>query len=164
MTNAIELIGCDPRLDKAAHVLNRLGGNLAGGPDLGYLDWVLHVATGVFGRRFLAHIFWTRNACWNCTDWADAPRNKCSSAGVPRHGISLFDVTDSSSEAHAETGDLDPAKAWWYNLKKLRAEQGLKSAAVYRVGPFATKADAEMAPILLRERSKAWQADDAKDN
>ncbi|MDE2409175.1 MAG: hypothetical protein KGL72_02590 [Actinomycetales bacterium] len=73
-------------------------------------------------------------------------------------------MTDSSSEAHAESDDLDPAKAWWYNLKKLRVEQGLKSAAVYRVGPFATRAEAEMAPILLRERSKAWAADEAKES
>lgn len=73
-------------------------------------------------------------------------------------------MTDSSSEAHADSPGLDPAKAWWYNLKKLRAEQGLKAPAVYRVGPFATRAEAELAPILLRERAREWAADDAKDD
>ena len=65
-------------------------------------------------------------------------------------------------DAHAAGLPEESEKQWWYNLKKLRAEQGLKSAAIYRVGPFATRAEAEMAPILLRERSKAWAADEAE--
>lgn len=69
-------------------------------------------------------------------------------------------MNDNPADAHAAGGAAEPDKQWWYNLKKLRAEYGLKSAALYRVGPFATRAEAEMAPILLRERSRAWRSED----
>jgi len=73
-------------------------------------------------------------------------------------------VTDANPDAHAAAANQPDEKQWWYNLKKLRAEYGLKSAAIYRVGPFATRAEAEMAPLLLRERSRAWAADEANDD
>lgn len=72
-------------------------------------------------------------------------------------------MTESKPEAHA-TDSNQGEKQWWYNLKKLRAEFGLQSAALYRVGPFATKAEAEMAPILLRERSRLWASEEADEN
>jgi hypothetical protein len=73
-------------------------------------------------------------------------------------------VSQSDPDAHAADLPDEVEKQWWYNLKTLRAEQGLKSAALYRVGPFATRAEAEMAPILLRERSRAWSADEAEND
>lgn len=50
---------------------------------------------------------------------------------------------------------------FWFNLKTLKVEKGLKSPAVYRVGPFKTEAEAANALQLLAERSKQWQEDEA---
>lgn len=35
-------------------------------------------------------------------------------------------------------------------------EYGRKSPAIYRDGPYASKEEAERAPEIWRERSKAW--------
>jgi hypothetical protein len=51
---------------------------------------------------------------------------------------------------------------YWFNLKTLKVEFGLKSAAPYRVGPFATAEEAADALKTIRARSEEWKADEEK--
>ncbi|MFM5904703.1 MAG: SPOR domain-containing protein [Micrococcales bacterium] len=59
--------------------------------------------------------------------------------------------------------DGDPTQ-FWFNLKTLKVEEGLKSAANYRVGPFATREEAAGALELLRKRSQAWALQDERED
>ncbi|MFM7029554.1 MAG: SPOR domain-containing protein [Micrococcales bacterium] len=58
----------------------------------------------------------------------------------------------------------EPDAKWWYNMRTGVTEFGLKSNAIDRVGPFDTKEQAEKAPEILRERSKAWSEQEANEN
>jgi hypothetical protein len=49
---------------------------------------------------------------------------------------------------------------FWFNLKTLKVEVGLKSAAPYRVGPFDTHAEAQAALTTLKTRSAEWSAEE----
>jgi hypothetical protein len=50
---------------------------------------------------------------------------------------------------------------WWYNHKTGEVEEGAQSLSVDRDGPYASRADAERAPEIAKERSRAWAAEDA---
>ncbi|HWD62123.1 MAG TPA: SPOR domain-containing protein [Humibacter sp.] len=52
---------------------------------------------------------------------------------------------------------------YWYNVKTGAVEQGFKSPAPNRVGPFDTHEEAEHALDKLRENSARWAEEDAKD-
>ena len=52
---------------------------------------------------------------------------------------------------------------YWYNLKTGAVEQGFKSPAPNRVGPFDTHDEAEHALEKLRENSAKWAQEDAQD-
>ncbi|MCX6501182.1 MAG: SPOR domain-containing protein [Microbacterium sp.] len=58
----------------------------------------------------------------------------------------------------------DDSEKYWYNLKTGQVERGYASPAVDRAGPFDTEEDAAKAPELLRERSRQWAEDEARDN
>ena len=58
----------------------------------------------------------------------------------------------------------DGDEKYWYNLSTGEVEVGMLSAAVDRVGPFDTEADAARAPETLKERSRAWAEEDAADD
>ncbi|MFS2281371.1 SPOR domain-containing protein [Microbacterium sp. OR21] len=58
----------------------------------------------------------------------------------------------------------DGDEKYWYNLSTGEVEFGMLSAAVDRVGPFDTEADAARAPETLKERSRAWAEEDAADD
>ena len=58
----------------------------------------------------------------------------------------------------------DGDEKYWYNLSTREVEFGMQSAAVDRVGPFDTAEEAGLAPEKLRERSRAWAADDAAED
>lgn len=58
----------------------------------------------------------------------------------------------------------DGDEKYWYNLATREVEFGMQSAAVDRVGPFDTAEDAAQAPETLRERARAWAADDAAED
>lgn len=58
----------------------------------------------------------------------------------------------------------DGDEKYWYNLSTGEVEFGMLSAAVDRVGPFDTEADAARAPETLKERSRAWGEEDAADD
>jgi hypothetical protein len=49
---------------------------------------------------------------------------------------------------------------YWFNLKTMKVEVGLKSAASYRVGPFATEVEAKAALSTLGQRSAQWREED----
>ena len=57
-------------------------------------------------------------------------------------------------------GEKGEKPQYWFNLKTLKVEVGLKSAAPYRVGPFNTEAEARTALKLLRDRSEKWTAEE----
>ncbi len=53
---------------------------------------------------------------------------------------------------------------YWFNSKTGQVEVGKQSAAIFRVGPFATRKEAENAKQLLAERAAAWRAEDASED
>ena len=54
----------------------------------------------------------------------------------------------------------DAGKEFWFNLKTNQVEEGKQSIAVYRVGPFKTREDAEQALQILAKKAKDWRDDD----
>lgn len=58
----------------------------------------------------------------------------------------------------SEQPEKPESKQFWFNLKTLKVERGLKSAATYRVGPFATETEASNALALIAERNRALNA------
>lgn len=59
------------------------------------------------------------------------------------------------------TGDNEK---YWYNLKTGEVEKGYESPSIDRAGPFETPEDAARAPEILRERSRAWAEDEARED
>ena len=53
---------------------------------------------------------------------------------------------------------------WWFNLRTQTVEHGPGSAAKDRMGPYATRADAEHALDRARERNEAWRRADDDDD
>ena len=58
----------------------------------------------------------------------------------------------------------DDSEKYWYNLKTGEVEKGFVSPSVDRAGPFDTAEEAANAPEVIRERSRAWADDDARDD
>lgn len=56
------------------------------------------------------------------------------------------------------------SEKYWYNLTTGAVERGFASPAVDRAGPFDTAEEAAHAPELLKERSRAWAEDEARDD
>ncbi len=59
-------------------------------------------------------------------------------------------------------GVIDPEETYWFNTRTGEVEEGMQSLALYRVGPFETRREAERALHTLAERAKAW-ADEEED-
>ncbi|HEY8589670.1 MAG TPA: SPOR domain-containing protein [Naasia sp.] len=55
----------------------------------------------------------------------------------------------------------DDEQQWWWNSRTGKVEQGRLSNAMDRVGPFATREEAERAPQKLRENADKWAAEEA---
>ncbi|MEZ3161041.1 SPOR domain-containing protein [Microbacterium sp. BWT-B31] len=53
---------------------------------------------------------------------------------------------------------------YWYVFATGKVERGFESPAIDRAGPFDTPEEAANAPQLLKERSKAWAEEDARDD
>ena len=60
--------------------------------------------------------------------------------------------------------DSDPSEAYWYNLKTGAVEKGYQTPSVDRAGPFDTAEEAARAPEIIRERSRAWAEEDARED
>lgn len=56
------------------------------------------------------------------------------------------------------------SEKYWYNLKTGAVEKGYESPAVDRAGPFDTPEEAARAPEILRERSRAWAEEEARED
>ena len=59
---------------------------------------------------------------------------------------------------------IDDSEKYWYNLNTGEVEKGFESPSVDRAGPFDTPEEAAKAPEVLRERSRAWAEDDARED
>lgn len=55
------------------------------------------------------------------------------------------------------------SEKYWYNLTTGQVEHGFESPAIDRAGPFDTAEEAANAPVLLRERSRAWAEEESLD-
>jgi hypothetical protein len=51
---------------------------------------------------------------------------------------------------------------YWYNLKTGEVERGPQSLGIDRAGPFDTAEEAAKAPEVIKERSRAWAEEDAR--
>ncbi|GAA2014363.1 SPOR domain-containing protein [Microbacterium ulmi] len=56
------------------------------------------------------------------------------------------------------------SEKYWYNLRTGAVEKGFESPSVDRAGPFDTPEDAANALGIIRERSKAWAEEEARDD
>ncbi|WP_431798707.1 SPOR domain-containing protein [Microbacterium kunmingense] len=56
------------------------------------------------------------------------------------------------------------SEKYWYNLTTGEVEKGFESPAIDRAGPFDTAEEAAKAPEVLRERSRAWAEDEARED
>jgi hypothetical protein len=52
---------------------------------------------------------------------------------------------------------------YWFNTKTLSVEVGKQALALYRIGPFSTREEAENALEILKSRSKAWSEEDEQE-
>ncbi len=52
---------------------------------------------------------------------------------------------------------------FWYDLSTGQVDEGGKKGAAQRLGPYATRAEAQAALDLARRRTEAWDAQDADD-
>ncbi|WP_306231346.1 SPOR domain-containing protein [Agrococcus beijingensis] len=50
---------------------------------------------------------------------------------------------------------------YWYNLETGVVEEGMVSPGYDRAGPFSSREEAARAPEIIKERSRAWAAEDA---
>jgi len=65
-------------------------------------------------------------------------------------------MADNANSAYSET-------EFWFNMQTGEVEVGKQTLALYRIGPFATREEAENALEIIAERSAAW-ADDEEDD
>jgi hypothetical protein len=52
---------------------------------------------------------------------------------------------------------------YWFNTKTMSVEVGKQALALYRIGPFESREDAENAFQILKSRSKTWSEEDEQD-
>lgn len=53
---------------------------------------------------------------------------------------------------------------YWYNLKTGEVERGPQSLGIDRAGPFDTAEEAQNAPEIIRERSREWAEEEARED
>lgn len=58
----------------------------------------------------------------------------------------------------------DNETEYWFNTKTNQVEIGKQSIAVYRIGPFKTRADAEHALEILAAKSRAWREEQERED
>lgn len=59
--------------------------------------------------------------------------------------------------------EQDEKPEFWFNLQTKQVEVGKQSAASHRMGPFATREEAQAALAKAAERAAKWLEDEAKD-
>lgn len=53
---------------------------------------------------------------------------------------------------------------FWFNIKTGQVEQGKQSIAVYRIGPFKTREEAEQANAIIAAKAKAWREENQRED
>lgn len=53
-----------------------------------------------------------------------------------------------------------PKETYWFNVKTCEVEVGKQSLSIDRLGPFETRAEAEHATEILKERARRWAEED----
>jgi len=53
---------------------------------------------------------------------------------------------------------------FWFNTKTGLVEEGKHVLALYRIGPFATREEAEQALETLKKRSQSWAEQDQEEH
>jgi cell division septation protein DedD len=53
---------------------------------------------------------------------------------------------------------------YWFNTHTGQVEVGKQSLALYRLGPFSTRQEAERAPEVIAQRAAAWHAEEENEN
>jgi cell division septation protein DedD len=59
---------------------------------------------------------------------------------------------------------VDNETEYWFNSKTNQVEVGKQSIAIYRIGPFKTRTEAEQALAILAARSKAWREEQERED
>lgn len=59
--------------------------------------------------------------------------------------------------------EKDESPEYWFNTKTNLVEVGKQSSAIYRLGPFATREEAEHALELMKRRSEEWREENERD-
>lgn len=54
----------------------------------------------------------------------------------------------------------DQQAEYWFNTHTGQVEVGKQSLALYRLGPFQTRQEAERAPEVIAQRAAAWRAEE----
>ncbi|MCF8535954.1 MAG: SPOR domain-containing protein [Rhodoluna sp.] len=54
----------------------------------------------------------------------------------------------------------DEAKEFWFNTQTKTVEDGKQTAALFRIGPFATREEASRALETIEQRTQAWQREE----
>lgn len=58
----------------------------------------------------------------------------------------------------------DEHPEFWFNTKTGEVEVGFQSAASYRIGPFASREEAQRALEIVRERAERIRAEELNDD
>jgi len=66
---------------------------------------------------------------------------------------------DAMKGADVDLG-LEGEDLWWFNLRTQKVEQGPGDPNSERMGPYATRAEAETALERARARTESWDAED----
>ncbi len=61
-------------------------------------------------------------------------------------------------------GIEDPAETYWFNTRTGKVEEGKRSLAIDRLGPFLTRAEAERAPEIVAEKARRLREEDERDD
>lgn len=61
-------------------------------------------------------------------------------------------------------GVIDPEETYWFNTRTGEVEEGMQSLALYRVGPFGTRREAEHALEKLAKQAKAWNDEEDEED
>jgi hypothetical protein len=56
------------------------------------------------------------------------------------------------------------SEKYWYNLKTGEVEKGFQTPSPDRAGPFDSPEEAARAPEIIRERSRAWAEEEARED
>jgi hypothetical protein len=56
------------------------------------------------------------------------------------------------------------SEKYWYNLKTGEVEKGFQTPSPDRAGPFDNPEDAARAPEIIKERSRAWAEEEARED